>query len=160
RRSVRNAGPASRSRLRVALPRALLPARERIAAGVASELVRGRAIAVGRSAAVRRIVTPVAALPAAALPAAALSPTALSAVSLSPVAAVVLDPVEVVVVVDVDGVVAPPAAAAGAAPEGAHHHAEAERDERGSPRVVGVVDRRIRVNRRAVDDDRVIGRDV
>src|SRR5262245_3695683 len=116
-------------------------------------------------------------IPAAASTAAAFSPTttsialspvtavslsAVSAVSLSPIPAVpIVDlvPVEVVVVVDVDLVVAPAAAAPHAAPEGSHRQADSERDERGTHRVVGVVDRRVRVNRRAVDDDRVIGRD-
>ena len=76
---------------------------------------------------------------------------------------VVVDLVEVVVDVDVDVVAsaAPAAAAAGAAPDGrAHHDAEAERDERGPGRIRRVVDRRIRVDRRPVDDRRAVRRHV
>jgi hypothetical protein len=111
----------------------------------------------------RRIVAPVAPTPVAApVPAAAVSAVSaavpLSAVSAVP--AVPLSAVEVVVVVDIDFVVAPAAAAPHSAPEGAHRDAEAKREERSAVRVVGVVDRRIRVDGRTVDDDGVVGRDI
>ena len=100
---------------------------------------------VRRTPAMRWIVIPVAAVPVAT------------------VVAVVVIHIPVVHV-DVDAAVAPSRAVApaAAAPERAHRDAHAEPD-RDTCRVVAdgrVVDRRIGINRRAVDDDGVIGRDV
>jgi hypothetical protein len=71
-------------------------------------------------------------------------------------------PIEIVVHIDVDVVAAAPAAAAArAAPDRrAHHHAEAERHERGAGWVGRVVNRWIRINGRAIDDRRTVGRHV
>ena len=73
-------------------------------------------------------------------------------------------PVEIVVVVDVDRVVpapAPAAAAAGAAPDGrAHGHADAEGDQPGAGNIGRVIDRRIGIDRRRIDDRRIVRRDV
>src|SRR5262249_7980717 len=120
--------------------------------------------------AVRGIVAPVSTAASPAAASSAVAPAALSpvtAIALAAVPAVALTPVmadlvavEIIVVVDVDLVVSPAAAAPHAAPEGAHGKAHSEPDERRAHRVVGVVDRRVRVNRWAVNDDRIIGRDI
>ena len=84
----------------------------------------------------------------------------ISVVDVLPVA--VVD--EVIVVIYVDVVVASPpgSIAPAAAPERAHRDADAEPDrDTGSVVARGwIVDRRIRINRRAVNDDGVVGRDV
>src|SRR5215469_1531238 len=68
---------------------------------------------------------------------------------------------EIVAVIDVDAAAAPSASVAPAtAHPRTHHESETERDERRSRRVVRVVDRRIRVDRRTVDHHRVVRRNV
>ena len=73
-------------------------------------------------------------------------------------------PVEVVVVVDGDVVVpapAPAAAAARTAPDGrAHRHSDTEGDQTGARNVRRVVDRGIGIDRRGIDDRRIVRRDV
>ena len=99
-----------------------------------------------------RIVLPVVVAPVAAT-------VHVAAVDVVPV--VDVDVVEVVVVVDVDVVAAatPAIAAAGPTPHGRPpHHPDGERDERGARRVIGIVDRWIRIDRCPVHNRRAVRR--
>src|SRR5262249_41739882 len=133
------------------LPGACLPVRQRISPGRASKPVRRGAVAIGRAAAMFRVVLPAVAGVGGAATRDVGAPVEIRVA------------VEPIVPVDSDVVMPPPGAPApSAAPERTHGDANTERD--GCPRSVipgrWVGDRGIRIYRRAIHGDRVVRRNV